>query len=180
MISQLFSEIFRPVKYRRLRREGVKAGREETTLGSVNGEGATFVTCKRQDWPGKRRNLASRFFTNESSGFINAISDYIVRVPLLLKDMEYQLHAVLSRTDDKEDYPLDQYAVTAHGVKFSSYGILALETGKKAEELENAAQRGDLGFLEEQTPVFLDYMEYFLSGLEQFLSRKKRFRRNTG
>lgn len=175
MISQLLSGIFRPVKYRRLRREGVKAGREETTLGSVNGEGTTFVTCRRQDWSGKRRSPGSRFFSNEASGFINAISDYVVRVPLLLKDMEYQLHAILSRTGCEEDY-----AVTAHGVKFASYGILALETGKKAEELEKAARRGDLDFLEEQTPVFLDYMEYFLSGLEQFLSREKKIRRNTG
>jgi hypothetical protein len=49
---------------------------------------------------------------------------------------------------------LADYAVTVHGVKGSSYGVLAQETGALAESLEAAATAGDLAAVKREHPAF--------------------------
>ncbi|MDR0600255.1 MAG: hypothetical protein LBG84_09300 [Treponema sp.] len=161
-------------------------------MGSFNGDGSTFLVYSRQGWIRKRRarhpapgSVFSRFFKVPIPGCAELITSYIRRISLLLRDLEFQLLAAeeiraeyrvrdAGDMDMPEENPLEAYAITAHGIKVSSYGILALETARRAEELEHAALRGDLDFVKRRNKAFLDYMDYFMAGLARFLEREKR------
>ena len=175
-------------------KRGISAGRpgrnsagENATAGSVNCAGSTFMVCRHQSTRGKHycgRYLPSGnyspFFQAGVPVCVDALSKYLQHIPLLLRDMEFQLFAaeiMLDIPDDDDPYtaenPLESYAITVHGIKVASSGILAMETSRKAEELENAALRGDLDFLKKKNASFFDYMGYFLAGLRDFLKKEQ-------
>jgi hypothetical protein len=112
------------------------------------------------------------------SGCFDALSSYTVQVPLLVKDLDFQIpHSDYAGGGDyagedgpyEEDDTLKQYAITVHGIKGASYGIEAYEAGRAAEELENAAREGNLVFVRQRTPDFTSGMEIFIRRLEDFL-----------
>jgi hypothetical protein len=161
---------------------------EHSTTGSANSANGSFALYKGKNMPEKRglrqrpRNSERFPQITEKPGlrrleceYRKLLSGYIRRTPLLLKDLEFQLLAASGGLPagglpaDREENPLEPYAVTAHGIKFASDGILALGTGKKAGELEKAALRGDLDFLRKKTPEFLSYMDYFMKSLKGLL-----------
>ncbi len=81
------------------------------------------------------REKALERFGGDEAVFLDILRSYAVSTrPLLLS-----LRACL----EKED--LSGYAIAVHGVKGSSYGILAQTVGSLAEELEQAARSGDIG-----------------------------------
>jgi hypothetical protein len=157
--------------------------REHVTSGSVNSTGSGFMVLRGKNMAekrGLRRRLgdSGRFpqitakpgLRRLEYEYRKLLSAYIRRTPLLLKDLEFQLLAVSGILPaDWQENLFETYAVTAHGIKFASEGILALRTGKKAGELEKAALRGDLDFLTEKTPEFLDYMNHFMKSLKRLL-----------
>jgi hypothetical protein len=150
------------------------ASRAGTSSG--NSEGSTFMLLRRQS-----RNVENHFEgffrLNEPTGLdiirlmrrfigtssLESVRKYIGCVPLLLKDLEYQT-----------EKQLDSLAITAHGVKFLSESISAYEAAIMAEQIENAARRGDRNFVVEKIPSFLDYMENFISMLELFVEQALR------
>ncbi|AEF82837.1 hybrid sensor histidine kinase/response regulator [Leadbettera azotonutricia] len=76
---------------------------------------------------------------------------------------------------------LNLYRITVHGIKGSSYAIAAEETGKKAEELETAAKKGDTEYIEKQnevfilnTKAFIDRLNMLLDQIDQQFSRSKK------
>ena len=62
---------------------------------------------------------------------------------------------------------LADYAILVHGIKGSSYGIEAREAGKQAEELEFAAKAGNLQFVRQYTPIFIESLERLLTSIRQ-------------
>jgi hypothetical protein len=180
-------------------RRGISAGRpgrniagENATAGSANCAGSTFMVCRHQSTKGKNHcgrylppgNNYAPFFQAGVPVCVDALSKYLQHIPLLLRDMEFQLFAaeiLLDIPDEDDPYtaenPLESYAITVHGIKVASSGILAMETSRKAEELENAALRGEVDFLKKKNAAFFDYMEYFLDGLRDFL-RKEQIRQD--
>jgi CheY-like chemotaxis protein len=57
------------------------------------------------------------------------------------------------------------YAIIIHSIKGSSYGVEAHEIGKKAEELEHAAKRGDFQFVLDNNAAFIKTTEKLLADL---------------
>jgi hypothetical protein len=93
-----------------------------------------------------------------------------------LRDLGFQLPSREQVSlDPLVETILDYYAITVHGIERESKSIMALETAKKAEELETAARKGNLTFLMETTPVFLEYMEYFITGIVKLTEEKNIF-----
>jgi hypothetical protein len=105
--------------------------------------------------------------------FLDELKTYAFRTALLLRDLGFQLPS--EKTIDPDplvETMLDYYAITVHGIREESIGISADETAKKAEEMESAARRNDLVFLAETAPVFLEYMEYFITGVVKLTEEK--------
>ncbi|MDR1506349.1 MAG: hypothetical protein LBI67_04540 [Treponema sp.] len=97
------------------------------------------------------------------SEYLHALRGYVFRISLLLRDLEFfPLHGNVSGSS-LDSAQLDDYAVTVHGVKAENAGIDAVEAAIKAEKLEEAARAGDSVFLAENAPVFLEYMECFVT-----------------
>jgi len=65
---------------------------------------------------------------------------------------------------------MSEYKITVHGIKGASFDVFANDIGMKAEELENAATNGDIGFIEKNNPAFLDEVRKFISEIEDMLS----------
>jgi hypothetical protein len=109
----------------------------------------------------------------KESGYLDTLKTYAFRTALLLRDLGFQLPSREQiGSDSLVDTILDYYAVTVHGIGEESRSVAAFETAKQAEELETAARKGDLAFLAENTPVFLEYMEYFITGVVKLTEEK--------
>jgi hypothetical protein len=112
----------------------------------------------------------------KENGYLDRLKTYAFRTTLLLRDLGFQLpSAERIGADPLAETILDYYAITVHGIKEESKSVTALETAGKAEELEAAARKGDLVFLTENTPVFLEYMEYFITGIVKLTEEKNIF-----
>jgi hypothetical protein len=112
----------------------------------------------------------------KESGYLDMLKTYAFRTALLLRDLGFQLPSREKiGSDPLVETILDYYAVTVHGIAKESESVAAFETAKQAEELEVAARKGDLAFLTENTPVFLEYMEYFITGVVKLTEEKNIF-----
>jgi hypothetical protein len=178
---------------------------ENKTLASANSEGCTFSIfwrrCRDLRSAGSKGSGKSAaeytdpfilFFKTNSdasidmmriigrlekeSGYLDTLKTYAFRIALLLRDLGFQLPSrERIGSGPLVETILDYYAVTVHGIKEESKSIAALETAKQAEELEAAARKGDMAFLMENTPVFLEYMEYFITGVVKLTEEKNIF-----
>jgi CheY-like chemotaxis protein len=90
--------------------------------------------------------------------FMELLDSYMRHTPLLLQ----KLKALSPRT-------LGDYAIAAHGLKGASYGILAAEVGKRAEELEALSKAGDYEQTLERNDDFVRDVEYLVRGIEAAL-----------
>jgi hypothetical protein len=112
----------------------------------------------------------------KENGYLDELKTYTFRTALLLRDLGFQIPSrEKSSSDPLVDTILDYYAVTIHGIGKESRSVTALETARQAEELEAAAKKGDLAFLAENTPVFLEYMEYFITGVVKLTEERNIF-----
>jgi hypothetical protein len=112
----------------------------------------------------------------KESGYLDMLKTYAFRTALLLRDLGFQLPSrERISLDPLTETILDYYAVTVHGIREESKSITALETARKAEELEAAARKGDMAYLTENTPMFLEYMEYFITGIVKLTEEKNIF-----
>jgi HPt (histidine-containing phosphotransfer) domain-containing protein len=92
----------------------------------------------------------SRFGGDESI-YLSVIHSYLTNTA-----------GLLDKIREVEEESLSGYAITIHGIKGSSYGIEARSIGKKAEELEYAAKAGNLDFVRQNNPLFIQAAEAFL------------------
>ncbi|MDR1651713.1 MAG: response regulator, partial [Synergistaceae bacterium] len=67
---------------------------------------------------------------------------------------------------------LQDYSITVHGIKGSSYGICADAIGRMAEALEASAKRGDFNAVEAGNAGFISMTERLLAELNAVLSAK--------
>jgi len=66
---------------------------------------------------------------------------------------------------------LDDYAITVHGIKGSSRGVYAEEIGKKAESLEEAAKAGDMEFINDNNPGFIESVEKLINDISNVFDK---------
>jgi signal transduction histidine kinase len=77
-----------------------------------------------------------------------------------------QGESILTMLGNPREETLGDYAITAHGLKGSLFGICADELGREAELLEKAAKAGDLGTVLAGNPAFLQRLAGFVLGLK--------------
>ena len=87
----------------------------------------------------------------------------------------YCVHTLplLEKLKDVSLENLNDYAITVHGIKGSSYGISAMTIGKEAETLEFAAKAGDFELVKTKNDAFIRRVEQLLSDLKALLSELK-------
>jgi CheY-like chemotaxis protein len=97
---------------------------------------------------------------NGESAYLDILRSWCRHTPVLLEKM---------KNPTKENLP--EYTVTVHGLKGSSYGIIANEVGKKAQELEGFAKAGNLASIQAMNDEFIKMTESLLVDLEELLKK---------
>jgi hypothetical protein len=77
---------------------------------------------------------------------------------------------LLDRLEHVSGGTLEDYAITVHGIKGTSYQICAQELGNEAAVLEAAARAGDRKTVEERNGNFVRNLKTLLENLGKFLA----------
>jgi signal transduction histidine kinase/AmiR/NasT family two-component response regulator len=93
--------------------------------------------------------------------FIRVLRSYALNIP-----------ALLDRIRDFHVESIGDYIITVHGIKGSSYGICARETGQWAEALEMAAKKGDIETILANNSYFILAVEKLAKHIRDFLASK--------
>jgi CheY-like chemotaxis protein len=99
-------------------------------------------------------------FSQDDDAYIQVLRSYVANTRDLLNSIE-----------DVNKENLNDYIITVHGLKGSSYSICANLVGEKAEALEMAAKEGDFEYLYEKTPDLLQTALNLLAALEEMLAK---------
>jgi len=73
-----------------------------------------------------------------------------------LRSYSASTRQTLSEISTVDDDTLGMYKISVHGIKGASYDISAAKVGRMAEDLENAADSGVMGFITDHNPAFLE------------------------
>jgi CheY-like chemotaxis protein len=95
-------------------------------------------------------------FGGDGRSYMDSLRSYVIHTPPLLEAVRVAA-------------TLEDYAITVHGIKGSSYGISAQAIGQKAERLEHAAKTGNLEVIEHENFGFISAAEQFITDLAQLL-----------
>ena len=99
--------------------------------------------------------------------YLQVLRAYCIHTPVLLEKL-YRL-----RKEPFSEKGMDEYIITIHGLKGSTYGIYANAAAKQAEALEKAARERNIQFIEANHSTFMGAIEKMLKGLEDFLASVK-------
>ena len=125
------------------------------TTGSVNERQILL-----EDIPGLNIDSGIAHFGYNEEAYINVLYSYVKNTRPLLEIIE----GVNSEN-------LNRYAVTVHGIKGSSRGILAQNVANKAEALERAAIAGDFDFIYSTNQRFLGLINQLLNDIEAAIKK---------
>jgi signal transduction histidine kinase/CheY-like chemotaxis protein len=98
---------------------------------------------------------------NREESYLRVLDSYAANMPLMLDKIR-----VFSAESIKD------YMITVHGIKGSSYGICANETGKRAEALEMAAKQEDIETILANNGEFIDETEKLVERISRFLAAR--------
>ncbi|MCL2718771.1 MAG: ATP-binding protein [Lachnospiraceae bacterium] len=96
---------------------------------------------------------------NDEIAYMELLRSYVDNIRFLLMSI---------KTIDEND--LSKYKVSVHGIKGTSYFLFAEQVGRKAEALEKAAGAGDIKYINEHNPAFLETAWKLISDLSEILS----------
>jgi hypothetical protein len=99
-------------------------------------------------------------FGGDGDVLLRTLRAFVANTPALLDRM---------RVPTEENLP--GYAIVVHGIKSSSYGICAMPAGKRAEELERAAQSGDFAFVRENNGALVKTVDNLIAALSAMLDK---------
>jgi CheY-like chemotaxis protein/HPt (histidine-containing phosphotransfer) domain-containing protein len=97
-------------------------------------------------------------FGGDEDSYFDVLRSYVVNTPPLLEE---------AKTVSKEI--LADYAITVHGIKGSSRGIVANEVGDQAEALENAAKSNNYDFVSAKNPALLESTWRLITDIQRVL-----------
>jgi len=97
---------------------------------------------------------------NGETAYLDILRSWCKHTPALLEKMKNLSHDNLA-----------EYSITVHGLKGSSYGILANDIGKRAQDLEAFAKAGDFESVEAKNSDFITITESALRELEALLKK---------
>jgi CheY-like chemotaxis protein len=95
-------------------------------------------------------------FGGDGKSYMDSLRSYVTHTPPLLEAV-------------RAAGTLEDYAITVHGIKGSSYGISAQTIGQRAERLEHAAKTGNLEVIEDENTGFIGAAEQFIADLKGLL-----------
>jgi CheY-like chemotaxis protein len=97
-------------------------------------------------------------FNDNAGSYLVILRSYVNNTPAILDSMR-----------DMSADALSAYAVKVHGIKGSSYGISAEPVGKKAKELEDAANGGNYDFVKSHNAFFIELTETLIRDIAALL-----------
>jgi signal transduction histidine kinase/CheY-like chemotaxis protein len=95
--------------------------------------------------------------------YLEVLRAYCIHTPVLLEKLCFIENENFNAT------LMDEYIITVHGIKGSTYGICAETIGKQAESLEHAARNGDMQFIKMNNTLFVEGIEKLLKRLGELL-----------
>jgi signal transduction histidine kinase/CheY-like chemotaxis protein len=95
--------------------------------------------------------------------YLEVLRAYCIHTPVLLE----RLHFIENENFDAT--LMEEYIITVHGIKGSTYGICAEAIGKQAEALEHAARGEDMQFIKMNNAPFIENIERMLKKLGELL-----------
>jgi len=98
-------------------------------------------------------------FEGDEKGYLKALRAFASGTAATLEDI---------KTVDEST--IAEYKIKVHGIKGASYDMQANEIGISAEDLENAADSGDLDYVKKNNPDFLESVHKLISGIEEMLA----------
>jgi len=100
----------------------------------------------------------------QEKAYLDILRAYCVHTPALLEKMRY------AKSKNFCEEAMEEYVVTVHGIKGSTYGICAEAMGKQAEALEHAARKRDMQFIEMNHDPCINAVEKMMEGLKKILA----------
>ena len=99
-------------------------------------------------------------YGDDENVYMKVLRSYSACVSAMLKEIE-------NFNEDK----IDQYIIKVHGIKGTSLDILAGQTGNDAHDLEKAAKAGDINFIKERHPAFMESAWKLVNGIDGALAK---------
>jgi len=100
---------------------------------------------------------------------LSQVEDDEVMYIKLMKSYVASTKSMLASLESVDEKTLSDYKITVHGIKGASMYIYALKVGSLAEALEKASSEGDLDYVVEHNPAFLDSAWQLLNDLEKMI-----------
>ncbi|MDR2531873.1 MAG: response regulator [Oscillospiraceae bacterium] len=79
-------------------------------------------------------------------------------------------NSMLDTIENVSEDKLKDYEITVHGIKGSSFDIFAGQIGEEAKRLEEAAKDGDLDYIAEHNPLFLEAARKLICDISNVIS----------
>jgi len=86
----------------------------------------------------------------------------------VLHSYAINVRSQLSGIESVDETTLDKYKITVHGIKGTSYYVGARHIGDMAKALEQASAGGDISYVKEKNPVFLETVKALIDSLDAF------------
>jgi signal transduction histidine kinase/CheY-like chemotaxis protein len=96
--------------------------------------------------------------------YLEVLRAYCIHTPVLLEKLYF------IENENFDTKLMEEYIITVHGIKGSTYGICADATGKQAEALEYAARDSDMPFIKMNNALFIESIEKLLIRLKELLA----------
>ncbi|MDR2559996.1 MAG: response regulator [Oscillospiraceae bacterium] len=93
------------------------------------------------------------------------VKTYLKILRLFAVNTRSMLDTIEVVSEDK----LNDYIITVHGIKGSSLDVFAGQVGEKAKLLEDAAKNGDLDYVTEYNPAFLEAARKLVCDIDDFV-----------
>ncbi|MFP3043561.1 ATP-binding protein [Treponema primitia] len=126
------------------------------------GQGSKVKLFEGKSVPGIDFNTGLGRFSNNDETYLGILGSYLS-----------QISAAPDKIKSCTAETLADYRLPVHSLKSTSYTVGAEAIGKMAEELEQAAGKGDFEFFSAHSGAFLDALENLGLGLKDFLDTVK-------
>jgi len=100
----------------------------------------------------------------QEKAYLDILRAYCMHTPALLEKMRH------AKNENFPEEAMEEYVITVHGIKGSTYGICAETMGKQAEALEHAARKRERQFIDTNHDPFILAVEKLLEKLKEFLA----------
>jgi len=100
-----------------------------------------------------------QMFDNDAEFYVRVLHAYIVSA-----------RSAFDIIKNVSEENLSVYKINVHGIKGTSFGICASDVGDEAALLEKAAASGDMGYINEHNPSFIEMLETLVSDAGEMLT----------